>query len=73
MAVISFNKRWPNARVPYVAETPTIEEWLLEINTAVGFELLVPKARSYRLKDVTTSLKPLQPLTSPSAAPYSRW
>lgn len=46
MAVISPQKIWPDARVPYVAETPEIDGWLREINAAVGFPLLVPKGKS---------------------------
>lgn len=43
MAVISPAKKWPDRRVPYVAESTEIEAWLLEINTVIGFALLVPR------------------------------
>jgi hypothetical protein len=46
MPVISPHKLWPYSRVPYVAQTPEIESWLLEINSAIGFPLLVSKGIS---------------------------
>jgi hypothetical protein len=46
MAVLSNSKTWPNGRVPYEAENVEIERWLLEINAAVGYPILVPKGVS---------------------------
>lgn len=46
MAVISPHKAWPDSRVPYVADTPETEKWLLEINHVIGFPLLVEKGIS---------------------------
>ena len=48
MAVISKTKRWLNSRVPYVVDPASdeINKWVIEINKALGYDLLVAKGTS---------------------------